>query len=88
MFTATWFFIINSWDLRPSFLVEEALEFCNVGHQAHFLNTGGLLAGEAEARVMGRAKVAGILKQLQFRTGTFPGRQTVTTPCTEEIWGQ
>jgi len=74
--------------LRPSLVVEEAMELSDVRHETDLLDASGLLARNSELRVVALAKVTGVLKKLQFCIGSLSGWQTtISTPCTEEIWG-
>lgn len=59
--------------LRPSFVVEEAMQLGNVCHETDLLYASGLLTGDSELGIVALAKVTGVLKKLQFCIGSLSG---------------
>ena len=56
------------------------MELGSVGHKADLLDARGLLAGEAELRIVVGAEVTGVLEQLKFLTvGPLARRDTSVT---------
>ena len=87
MFEDDWKFVSQSVaNLRPSLFVEEAVKFRGVGHEADLLDTGRLLAGQAELRVVVGAEVTRVLEELELGAGTLPCRNSAVTTSATETW--